>query len=215
MYQQIVNNESDLKLYRADKRKRFNLPPSVNSRNWEFSPSISGPWVLFGRDDDESNVKRLILYNRSSHRLRVLATLNGEDNNLYPGQVNGKWSVWTTCSPSACNVFRYDSSARTKTKLEKPAGPTNAAQYAAAVLRNGVVYAARSETACGATVRLVRFRSDDPSTGTELAPLPAGMDLSHGFARTRPDRSVDYLYDRGNCATGATDLYRVNDPPPP
>jgi hypothetical protein len=75
-----------------------------------------------------------------------------------------------------------------------------------------VVYAARSGTACGETVRIIRFRSDDPNTGTEIAALPAGRDAFSGWARTRPNGSVDYLYERVVCGNRSRDLYRINDP---
>ena len=83
------------------------------------------------------------------------------------------------------------------------------------MLKNGVVYAGRSGIDCGDTVRIVRYRAGDPPTGAEIAVVPAGIDFSHGFARTRPDGSVDYFYDRVTCATSADDVYRVNDPPAP
>jgi hypothetical protein len=215
VYQQVVGDQSSIKLYRIDTRKRSNPPKGVNTANFEYSPTISGKWLLFARGSVDSNLQRIILFNRSNRQSRVLATVNGENINLLPGQVNGRWAVWTTCTSSACDVFRYDSTTRTKTKLPKPAGPTFVAQYGASVLPNGVIYAARSGEECGDTVRIIRFRSDDPATGTEIASLPAERDLSYGFARKRPNGSVDYLYDRRNCETLAGDIYRVNDPPAP
>jgi hypothetical protein len=214
VYQQIDGGESDLKLYRIDTRKRSDPPAGVNSNDWEFAASISGKWILFGRDDDQSDHKRLILFNRTNRQARQLATLSGTDL-LAPGQVNGNWAVWTICNSSECNVFRYQISTRTKVKLAKPPGSASIYQYGASVLKNGVVYAARSGTACGETVRIVRFRSDDPNTGTEVAALPAGRDAFSGWARTRPNGSVDYLYERVTCSNLSRDLYRINDPTTP
>jgi hypothetical protein len=142
----------------------------------------------------------------------VLATVNGRYDILAPGQVNGNWAVWTTCSTSECNVFRYQISTRTKAKLPKPPGSATIYQYGASVLKNGVVYAARSGSSCGETVRIIRFRSDDPSTGTEIAAIAAGHDAFSGWARKRPNGSVDYLYERVVCSNLSRNLYRINDP---
>ncbi len=217
VYQQMnrVRSESSVKLYRIDRRRWVDLPRVVNGPDWEFSPRIDGKWILFGRDDDESSVKRLILFNRTTRQNRVLVTLNGADNILEPGQVNGKWAVWTICRGDVCDVYKYDIPARTRTKLPRPADPTGFSQYAAAVLANGVVYTTRSGDGCGVTVRIVRFRSGDPVTGAEIAVLPDGIDVSDGQARMRPNGSVDYLYDRVTCDSAAWDFYRVNDPPAP
>ena len=57
IYQQIKNNESNLRLFNYATGDRLRPPQGVNTADWEWSPSISGDWITFGRDDDESNDK--------------------------------------------------------------------------------------------------------------------------------------------------------------
>jgi hypothetical protein len=66
-------------------------------------PSLSGRFLLFGRRNRGTSPEtdRLLLYNAVSRQLRVIAEHRGEpDRDVFPGQVNGDYVVYTTCTPA-------------------------------------------------------------------------------------------------------------------
>lgn len=214
VYQQVYRSQSDLYRYDIDTGVRSKLPAvRVNTRHWEYAPSISGDWIGFSRDIPRGRT-RIVLYNQSTFVQRILETIEANAFG-YSGQVAGNWFVWTRCAKS-CHVFRYNIAARTRLRLPKPSGPGNREHYAASVTDAGVVYAARSARACGASVKIVRFFGPgDPATGTVVAFLPRGRDLIVSNTRVNEDGSTDVYYDRRRCADNpAWDVYRITDPAP-
>lgn len=76
-YQQVVNGNSDLKLYDADAQTRTDPPAGVNTFDWEWEPSISGDWLLFARRAARSSSSSAASRPRprsSSTRARASAT---------------------------------------------------------------------------------------------------------------------------------------------
>ena len=215
VYQQIVENSSDIKLYRIDKRKRFDPPKGVNTKAWEWRPLISGKWLVFLRNGVNSATTKLILFNRGNRRSRELARISNPNHDLITGQAHGNWVVWHKCSP-VCDTFIYNIGAKKTTKLAEPAGPPALQQYSAGVTRDGVIYTGRSPAGCGVDVEIVRYRrAGDPATGTVIASLPDGIDFLGGFARKTADGSVEFFYSRGSCASEELDIYKITDPAPP
>ena len=207
-YQQVTNGGSNLKLYNADTQARTNPPAGVNTSDWEWEPSISGDWLLFGR---QTNSTQFII-------LRSLTTptelvLDQGPRFRHPGQVNGDYAVWTRCNKTTCNAVRREISTVTDTVLSKP---SNKLQYGAAVTSTGIAYVARSSTKCGSDVKIVRyFGASDPAGGTIVADLGAnGRDFWSAYARENDDGSVDVFYDRYLCNQNTSDIYRVHDPHP-
>ncbi len=128
--------------------------------------------------------------------------------------MNGDWAVWTRCAKN-CHVFRYRISTGGRIRLPKPVGTGNREHYGGSVTADGIVYAGRSASACGRSVKLVRFfGASDADTGAVLARLPRGLDFFESFARENTDGSVDVFYDRVGCARKRWDVYRVTDPDP-
>jgi len=207
-YQQVVNGNSDLKLYDADTQTRTDPPAGVNTFNWEWEPSISGDWLLFGRQT--SSAQFVILHSLTT---ATEVILDQGSRFRHAGQVNGDYAVWTRCTKTNCNVVRRQISTVTDTPLSKP---STKLQYGAAVTANGIVYVARSGAKCGADVKIVRyFGVGDPVGGTIVADLGTnGRDFWSAYARENDDGSVDVFYDRYLCGTRTSDIYRVNDPHP-
>jgi hypothetical protein len=208
-YQQVVNGQSDIKLYDADAKTRSN-PPGVNTAQWEWEPSISGDWILFGRQDTASNKQYVVLHNTGTAADFIL------DQGLGPraaGQVNGDYAVWTRCDGS-CDVYRRQISGPTDVKLQKPLATTY--QYGPSVTSTGIVYVARSGRNCGSNVRIVRyFGASDTAKGTVVAQLGSGRDMFGTYARENADGSVDVFYDRLSCSNAkVSDIYRIHDPHP-
>jgi hypothetical protein len=213
IYQQVYRGQSNLKLYRINTNTRPALPLGVNTTRWEWHPTISGDWILFGRRKFSlPHADSIILFNIATHESRTLAT--SATLALGAGQVEGDWAVWHRCA-TVCNVFKYQISSATTTKLERP-DPTSddpVHQWGPSVTADGTVYLARGLGGCGEFTQIVRYGAIDPADGTVVAELPLERrDLSLTYARTNDDGSADVFYDRYNCQTGGSDIYKVNDP---
>lgn len=206
-FQQVVKGNSNLKLYNADTQARTS-PAGVNTPDWEWEPSISGDWVLFGRQTSSSQF--VILHSLTTPTEVVL---DQGRRFRHAGQVNGDFAVWTRCTRTTCNVVRRQISTVTDTVLPQPATKY---QYGAAVTSTGIVYVGRSGPKCGANVKIVRyFGVADPPGGTVVVDLGTnGRDFWSAYARDNTDGSVDVFYDRYICGKNKSDIYRVNDPHP-
>ena len=207
-YQQVVNGNSNIKLYDVDLQTRSDPPAGVNTGDWEWEPSISGDWLLFGR---QTVSKQFVILRSLSTATEV--TLDQGALFRHAGQVNEDYAVWTRCTNSTCNSVRRQISTATDTVLQKP---STKYQYGAAVTSTGIVYVGRSGPKCGADVKIVRyFGVGDPAGGTVVADLGTnGRDLWSAYARENADGSVDVFYDRYLCAKNTSDIYRVHDPHP-
>jgi hypothetical protein len=210
VYQQVYRGQSNIKIYDADTHARSNPPTGVNTSDWEWEPSISGDWLLYGRQDNQTDTQWVYLRSLTS---TTEVELDEGLTFRQAGQVNGDYAVWTRCD-GACDVVRRRISTTTVTVLPKPA--TTTYQYGAAVTSTGVVYVARSGRGCGSGgVKIVRyFGPSDPANGTVIAALGSGTDMWSGYARENADGSVDVFYDRYGCRSNVGDIYRVRDPAP-
>jgi hypothetical protein len=221
IYQQVVNGESNLRLFDYTTGVRSGPPQGVNSADWEWAPSISGDWISFGRDDDESHDQWVLLESRSQLVQLELESVGLNSEQLYPGQVNGNFVVWTYCG-LVCDVRKYEIPADHIPTQEEivpetlAKAPTATHQYAAAVTSTGTVYLTRIGDGCGVTPRIVRFGPSDPAEGTVIASIGRGHDVAGdgGYLRERSDGAVEYFFDRYDCSSGRWDIYKVTDPPP-
>jgi hypothetical protein len=179
----------------------------VNTSEWEWEPSISGDWLLYGRLSTSSSNQRVILRSLLSGTETIL---DQSFSFREPGQVNGDYAVWIRCDAS-CDVLRRQLSTETDTVLQEPSATTY--QYGAGVTSTGIVYTARSGKACG-NAKIVRyFGVSDPAGGTVVADLPNNQDIDNGYVRENADGSVDFFYNRYLCNDGSVaDIYRVRDP---
>lgn len=213
-YQRIRRGGSNIYLYDLATDSRPGTPSGINTRKWEYAPTVSGDWLLFGRTD--RSFQRIILHNKVTGEERLLAKARGGRHIVYPGQVNGNWATYTRCVPG-CDVTRYDIQTGTKTTVARPEPRRPLDQYAASVASSGIVYLARARRTCGGDVRIVRFFGpSDPSLGTVLAQLPKGRDVGLAmYARENPAGSIDVFHGRGKCSkANSWDVYKVADPSP-
>jgi Fe-S cluster biogenesis protein NfuA len=208
VYQQFTRGRSDLKLYNLAARRRSNPRRGVNTAAWEYWPSMSGKWLLFGRLKPNTNARRIVLYNLATGASRKLASTKSKRLFLAPGQVSGKFAVWAKCSPKGCNVFRYNSETKSTSKVPNP----GASQHAPSVTPGGIVYFARaSSRRCGSHVRLMRFRPGKGST--RVTRLRSGVDTGDTYVYTDPFGNSEVLYDRFKCGKRtASDLFSVAFP---
>jgi hypothetical protein len=209
VYQQVYRGQSNLKIYNAGTETRTNPPDGVNTSAWEWEPSISGDWLLYGREDNETDTQWILLRSLSSPTEIVL-----DEGFTFrqAGQVSGNYAVWTRCDVT-CDVVRHDIGGDADVTLPEPSATTY--QYAAAVASTGVTYVARSGKYCGSNAKIVRyFGTGDPAEGTVIASLGSGRDMYSGFVRENANGSIDLFYDRYSCSGSVGDIYRVHDPAP-
>ncbi|MGH2738242.1 MAG: InlB B-repeat-containing protein [Actinomycetota bacterium] len=209
LYQQYRGNprrrgRSDLFLFDVTSGARSKVA-GVNSRQWEYWPSASGAWLLFGRWNPHSNVRRLMLHNLDSGERRVVEKVKGRKSFLGPGQVNGNYAVWYVCHPR-CEVLRYDITARTTSAIANP----GSYQRAPSVTAGGTVYFSRGGRRCGASAALVRASLQGEQQ--VLVELQDGLDVADTYAYTQPNGSIEVYYERNVCGRRAgSDIYKVRD----
>lgn len=207
VYQETRGTQSNLHFYDVANGGRSAPPAGVNTRHWEWHPTVSGEWLLFGRINTAARVDLVLLRNLVTGETRRLGRLRwGRGTIAEPGQVSGNYAVWYRCTP-ACDVFLYDIAAGTTTRIPNP---NRRQQYDPSVTSDGTVYFVRSGRGCGTSVRLVRHPLGGPSRA--LASLGAGRDSFHTYALENDDGTTSLFFDRVRCRTGAFDVLKVIDP---
>ncbi|MGZ8567604.1 MAG: InlB B-repeat-containing protein, partial [Actinomycetota bacterium] len=194
VYQQFQGDRSDIALFDLDARSRSEPPAGVNTRQWEYWPSLSGDQILFGRLYG-NGMRRVFLFDVSSGTRTKLDELKGKDDFLAPGQVNGDYAVWYRCiSERQCEVFRYRISEGSSEAI-----PGAGLQRTPSVAPDGTVYLVRSAPGCGNRVRLMRL----PVQGPEeiLTRLSSGRDIGTTRVSIAPDGEATVLYDNYDCDT--------------
>jgi hypothetical protein len=207
VYQETRGGRSNLQFYDVVGGGRSAPPAGVNTRRWEWHPTLSSNWLLFGRRDTAARVDLVLLRNLATGATRRLGSLRwGRSTIAAPGQVNGNYAVWYRCRP-ACDVFLYNIAARTTTRIPNP---DRRQQYEPSVTSDGTVYFVRSGRGCGTSVRLVRRPLGGPSR--VLAALAPRSDSFHTYALDNANGTSTLFFDRFRCSTGALDVLKLIDP---
>jgi len=200
-YQQDRNGDSNIRIYDAATGQRDRLDARVNTPAWEYQPSVSGPWLVFGRLNARArpDVRTLVLYNMDTGERRVLDSFTGNIDHgwIDDGQVNGDWVVWQKATHgTSWDVYRYQISTGTTELVPRPAGRYD---YVPAVAPDGTMYFARSGNGCAVLATFRRY--DTNGVLTSLGRLPAGRDAAyHSFVSQLPDGSRRLYYDSLRCS---------------
>src|SRR3990172_6683645 len=204
VYQEFGGGASDLRFFDLASKDRSPPPRGINTRDWEYWPSMSGQWILFGRLAGNGS-REIILYDLSTHEATTLARLRGTDTYLAPGQVNGDYAVWYRCTPGAkCNVIRYNIADGERMTIPNP----GRFQYAPSVTPDGVVTFARSASGCGNLVRLVRYPLGGPAS--ILWRLPGGGDVGSTRVHVSPQGDTTLYFDNFGCGQPASsDVWQI------
>ena len=212
IYQQYVPSQgsSDVYSYDLSTKIRTKVAKPVSTRGWEYDPTGSGDWVMYARYYRNAD-RKLFLYNTTTPELRQVASTSGRGSLIRASQVNGNYAVWEKDkfhrrNLTACNVFLYDITADTVTKLDNP----NArCQYSPAVSPTGTVYFARSGYGCGKNAVL----REEPLLGsaTNIVNLPDGHDITSLYAVDNGGSGTDVYYDPYRCGHQA-DIVKVTEP---
>jgi hypothetical protein len=198
-------------LWFIDRTTRVRTAPAgVNTSASENGASQSGDWLLFRRTTFSSSMERIILRNLNTGEQRLLALTRGRAY-AQPGNVAGDFATYYRCPNLAtvvsCRAFRYRISTRNTIAVPRPA---NKSQYAVSVTSDGTVYFAESGNLyCGAARRLWRYRG-----GVRRAIVVFGPNQDPGVTSPleNSNGSTTLFYDRANCRTGESDLFKVTDP---
>lgn len=212
VYGLLYHQHLSVRFYNLVTHVRRRPPRGVNEPGAaSFGPSISGHWLLFGRE--RQNRQRLILRNvtRRPGTSRVLGEVTTRHHSLEPGQVNGDWAAWTRITirhgTLRFSIRDYRISTKTTSAISRPSG-TN--QYAASVDPQGRVFYVRSGNGCG---KHVVIREHLPGGGdTALAALPAGYDIFSTFAVDEGGGQTTVYFDRIKCSTTRGDIYKLQVP---
>jgi hypothetical protein len=196
--QVVRNHQSDLRLFDLRTDRFHEPPPAVNTRAWEWRGSISGHRLLFGRFDGV-NTYEIVLANLSTGREQILESVRGHGAYAEPGQINRRYAVWAGCPDNFCTIYRYDVTTHRRVRVP---GDYRHAAFAPSVAAGGDVFYGRGLVACGADVKLMRYRPG--ATPHVVASLLPGYDFR--FSSTDGRR---VLFDRVSCDHGDFDVYAV------
>jgi hypothetical protein len=210
IYQQVRGRQSDLKVFDTVTHARTNPPVGVNTPAWEYRPSASGAWILFGRLKTATHRRKIILFDRFSQQVIVLADRPAgppEQSWATPGQVNGQFAVWSQCTATACNVWEYDIAHATTTRL--PNATPGHYNYAPSVDATGTVYFAHGGRTCGGA-RLEKQPLGGPAS--VILALRTRDVTSSSYATHFGNASPSLLFARHNCQKHSNDISAIPSP---
>lgn len=223
VYQQIRSGFlSDLRIFDAATGRRTGLPAGVNTRDWEWAPTISGDWILFSRGEVASrSTQRVMLQNLLTGEQRVLDTLRGRTGFMQAGQVNGNYAVWTKCPPGplgvTCDVYRYDIALKTRTMMPR----TGQDLFGASVTPAGTTYYGRDSFGCGGGAELAKTTLSGATFVLYSFPGAADMNATYSVAMSPQPGDLEatrIYFERLTCHGNHWDAYSIDDttglPPP-
>lgn len=190
-------------------KTRSSPPAGINTRHHECCASLSGDWLLFFRANVRTGVESIRLVNLMTGELRILDSAARPPFYFTPGAVAGDYVTWLRCPRATlCRIWRYQISSRARVLVPNP---FLKARYALSNTAEGTVYFAESgNVLCGAGRRLWRW---DPLGGRRaLFRFPRNRDPAISNPLVRADGSTTIYYDRSNCRTGISDVYKVTEP---
>jgi len=202
IYQQVHKASSDIQLWDVATHER-SVPPGVNTPGWEWHPTMSGDWILYGKTHFFPRRSRVLLTNIRTEQTITLADVKG---NADPGQVNGNWAVWHRCVDRLCSVYRYDIA--TGERIQAPPTHVGRQQRYASVTSTGTVYFMHSGSACGRNAKLVEWVPGQPLQ-VLIAFLPGVQVTSTTQAALDPVTGTDVYFDKHTCGQQVYDIFKV------
>jgi hypothetical protein len=183
-------------------------PPGLNTSAWEFRPSISADWILFGRNLGRRS--RIYLYDRTLQTSIALASARNRRNGnprILPDDVTQAYATWTKCG-AVCNVYYYNLSTKATTVVPNP---SSMHQYNSSVSdATGDMYFVTSGSGCGVGVEILRWHIGDPLPYTVVATLPSGYDVILRTTTFNDGTNDNIFFDRVRCAGKFySDIYQV------
>jgi hypothetical protein len=190
----------DLKFYDLDTGTVSNPPGGLNTSKDERNGTLSGDYVLFQRDPPQAPLRgRVVLYDHVTDTSTVLAEAPARGL-IQAGRVNGDYATYDVCSRT-CNVFRYQISTTTTTKIPNP----GKGQAYGTPADDGSVYFVRvgDMGRCGSKQSIIRYATD----GSEVvvSTFDGGRDVFEPYVYTNAGTPNVY-FTRVNCRTNDFDV---------
>ena len=210
IFEHLSRRSDDIQLYDLVTHA-LSKPAGVNTPKPEQSPSLSGSKILFARR--YANSIRLLLHDTGTSQTVELARITHVFLKFFQSdQVNGNWATWAVRASGGRNqhgnVFRYQISTDTVTRIPRPIGST---QDSASVAADGTVYYIRSKPGCGRSVAIRQITT--AGSDTLVKRLSPGYDVSKTFAVDESGGGTSVYYDRNNCTNLAkSNIYKVTIP---
>ncbi len=210
-YQQVsLKGQADIRMYDVVTHLHSAPPAGVNTPAYEWSPEISGNWLLFGRASGPTRRHtQVILRNLTNKTSFVLADVNSPTIHVYPGDISGNWAVWGVDGPKISSVLRRDIAAKKSTKLVNTLPPARF-EYNPSVAADGTAYYAHSGSACGDHVKLVKQAPGQPET--VINTFSSGIDYVDADVVPDPTSGTDIYFTKYYCKRQTADIYKMIDP---
>jgi hypothetical protein len=210
VFQEVPNDtrNSGLVLYDISSAARLPTPPGSNSRAWQWGPTMSGDWILYGENSRRQNFSRVMLHDTTPGEERILAESSYTRFSVFQGQVNGDYATYHRDRKGHSDVFAYQISTGERTKVPNPNDRYN---YRGAVTADGSVYYARSAKGCGNNVRIYRWSVTAPADPVLINALPDGKEIAGRVFAFNDGSSTAVYFDRLSCRSGASDIYRLDN----
>ena len=172
-------------------------PKHANSKHWDFWPSLSGRWLLFGLTNANRGTTKILLTNLRSGRT-ITVDKGPASAYFQPGQVNGRYAVWVRWNDGGkSRAFVFNR--KTGKRRAVPTG--DQFNWAPSVTRRGVVHFGRTGRRCGSRTKLLRWSK---RTGLDrLTRLPDGIDISDSYVSRDRTGTLEMYYVRIDCSNDA------------
>ena len=212
IYQQKLRQRSDLYLYDAVAGTRTKLPARINTDHWEWSPRLSGSFIMFIRNNGHR--ARLLAYDRGTQSVVELADVNRRSVYLESGGVGDEYATWTRCDSTTCSawVHRFATD-----RTRKIPGPGTRPQYGAVVDETtGTIYWIRSGFGCGASVRGWRAPVGALDSEVKVFALPDRIDTGFvsSVAPNLDTMGTDMWFQRFDCRRQQGDIWVLKNVQP-
>jgi hypothetical protein len=210
VFQEVPNDtdNSGLVLYDISSATRLPTPPGLNSRAWQWGPTMSGDWILYGENSRRQDFSRVMLHNTTTDGERIVAQSSYARFSVFQGQVNGDYATYHRDRRGHSDVFVYQISTGDRTKVPNPNDRYN---YRGAVTADGTVYYARSALGCGHNVRIYRWSVTAPADPVLINALPDGKEIAGRVFAFNDGSGTTVYFDRLSCRSGASDIYRLDN----
>ena len=207
------SGRSNIYLYNLQTKRRHSPGNGVNTKLWEWSPSVSADHILFGRNDLRRNgsLWRVMLYDRDTHTVTRLDSARNRCRCIFPGQVTDEYATWTKCSQTLCQSWYYTIGTDVSAMIPNPLDEQT--YYPAVTATTGNLYFARSGTGCGAGTQILSWHPVVGGAPELISTLPAERDLAASSMAFHDAGGHDDVYLSMLICSGrfASDLYKIDD----
>jgi hypothetical protein len=198
IFQVVRRGSSNLRMYDVATEAALPVPGGINTDRWEWSPTISDDYILFGRQTRRMDA--IVLHDRAATTEEVLAS---GTRFFKPGQVAGSFAVWQRCNDRSCDVYLYDAATDDRELIPRPGGVHW--HFAPSVAPDGTVFFIRAANGCGQHLRFMRKPLGGPAS--LLTSIPDGREVASSYVDASGVDPILY-YDRVNCENGRWGIYR-------